>query len=148
MVFKNKKQLEEFLLAKCKNAITKAQSEIYRIIDRFVKEFYSDYSPEMYERTYQLYRSLVASEIVSTGSGFKAEVYFDFSSLNYVTGAQPSGKQVLDAAAYGGHGAEGLRVVAGSTGVGVWNDSVQIISAEAIEILKGMLIAEGIPIKY
>ena len=147
MVFKNEKQLKEFLLAKCKNALIKSQEQVYQIIDRFVKEFYVDYSPEMYERTYQLYRSLVKSDITPTANGYEAYVYFDLDSLDYVTGARPSGEQVMEAASYGGHGAEGLRVVSGNSGVSIWNDPKEIINAEAINILKRMLISEGIPIK-
>lgn len=145
MTFKNESELKNFLLAKCQSALIKAQAQVYQIIDRFVKEFYASYSPEMYERTYQLYRSLVKSEIVPTGNGFEAHVYFDLGSLDYVTGAQPSGEQVMGAASYGGHGAEGLKVVGG--GVGIWNDPKAVLDAEAINILKRMLISEGIPIK-
>lgn len=147
MVFKNEKQLKEFLLAKCKNALIKSQQQVYQIIDRFVKEFYADYSPEMYERTYQLYRSLVKSDIKFTGNGYEAYVYFDLDSLDYTTGAKPTGEQVMDAAVYGGHGADGLRVVSGNSGVGIWNDPKEILNTEAINILKRMLISEGIPIK-
>lgn len=145
MVFKNEAQLKSFLLSKCQNALIKAQEQVYQIIDRFVKEFYAEFSPEMYERTYQLYRSLVKSDIVSTGSGYKAEVYFDFSSLVYTSGSSPSGEQVMNAAAYGGHGAEGLHIIAGGTGI--WDEPKQILNAEAINILKRMLISEGIPIR-
>lgn len=145
MIFKSTKELEAYLLPKCKNALMKSQEQVYQIIDRFVKEFYADYSPELYERTYQLYRSLVKSDIVPTGNGYEAYVYFDLDSLDYVTGAKPSGEQVVSAAASGGHGAAGLRVI--PRGVGIWNDPMQILSTEAINILKKMLISEGIPIK-
>lgn len=145
MVFKNEAQLKDFLLKKCKNALIKSQEQVYQIINRFVKEFYAEFSPEMYERTYQLFRSLVKSDIVATGNGYKAEVYFDFSSLVYTSGSSPSGEQVMNAASYGGHGAEGLHVIAGGTGI--WSEPVQILNAEAINTLKRMLISEGIPIK-
>ena len=145
MVFKNEAQLKSFLLSKCQNALIKAQEQVYQIIDRFVKEFYAEFSPEMYERTYQLYRSLVKSDVVPTGNGYKAEVYFDFSSLVYTSGSSPSGEQVMNAAAYGGHGAEGLHIIAGGTGI--WGEPKQILNAEAINILKKMLISEGIPIR-
>lgn len=145
MVFKSEAQLKSFLLSKCQNALIKAQEQVYQIIDRFVKEFYAEFSPEMYERTYQLYRSLVKSDIVPTGNGYKAEVYFDFSSLVYTSGSSPSGEQVMNAAAYGGHGAEGLHIIAGGTGI--WDEPKQILNSEAINILKRMLISEGIPIR-
>ena len=99
----------------------------------------------MYERTYKLLHSLVKSDIRQVGNGLIAEVYFDLDYL-YVTGAEPSGEQVMDAAAYGGHGAKGLRVVNGG-GEDAWFTPLEILDAEAIKILKNMLIAEGIPIK-
>lgn len=146
MVFKNEAQLKSFLLSKCQNALIKAQEQVYQIIDRFVKEFYAEFSPEMYERTYQLYRSLVKSDIVSTGNGYKAEVYFDLSSLDYVTGSRPSGEQVMGAAEWGRHGAMGL-AVADFKGTSIWHEPLEILNAEAINILKRMLISEGIPIR-
>ena len=146
MVFKNEKQLEKFLLQKCKNALIKSQEQVYQIIDRFVKEFYAEFSPEMYERTYQLYRSLVKSDIVHTANGYEAHVYFDLSSIDYVTGSKPSGEQVMGAAEWGRHGAIGL-AVADFKGTSIWHESLAILDVEAIDTLKRMLISEGIPIK-
>lgn len=147
MVFKNQNELERFLLRKSRLALLKSQEKVYTIIKQFVYKYYSDYDPVLYERTYQLLRSLVQSRIVSDAKGYKAEIYFNVDGLRYVTGEQPSGKQVLDAAASGGHGASGLYIVSGNTGVSVWNDPIQKLDAEAIEILKNMLISEGVPIK-
>ena len=154
MVFKNEKQLEAFLLQKCRAALVKSQQQVYQIIDRFVKEYYAYYSPEMYVRTYQLYRSLVKGDVERTANGYEAKVYFDLSSLDYVTGGKPSGEQVMTAAKEGWHGAVGKipnsdkyykYVVSG--GEGVWDEPKQILDAQAKEILKKMLISEGVPIK-
>ena len=147
MTFKNKKELERFLLKKCHNALLKAQEEVYRIIKDFLRQYYLDYDPTIYERTYQLLQSLVQSRIVSDGKGYKAEVYFNYDGLNYTDGANPSGKQVMDAAAVGLHGAKGLLVMGGEKDISIWNDPIKILDAKAIEILKNMLIAEGISIK-
>lgn len=146
MVFKNEEQLKNFLLQKCKNALIKSQEQVYQIINRFVKEFYAEYNPEMYERTYQLFSSLVKSDIIQTGSGYEAQVYFDLSSLDYVTGARPSGEQVMGAAEWGRHGAMGL-AVADFKGTSIWHEQLEILNAQAINILKKMLISEGIPIR-
>ena len=145
MVFKNKKQLEAFLLQKCKPALERSQNQVYKIIDLYLNRFYADYDPVMYERTYKLLHSLVKSDVVSTGNGYKAEVYFDLDYL-YTTGAQPSGEDVMFEASHGGHGAKGLKVVNGG-GEDAWFTPLEILDAEAIEILKNMLISEGIPIK-
>lgn len=145
MVFDSIDAIRKDIMKKSRLAIMKSQDEVYTIIKKFVYQYYGDYDPVMYERTYQLLASLVQTRVVSTGSGYTAEIYFDYNSLNYITGAKPSGLQVMEAAAYGGHGAEGLRVVGG--GVGIWNDPKQILDAQAIEILKKNLIAAGIPIE-
>ena len=146
MVFSSEAELKAFVLPKCRNALAKAQVQVYQIIDRFVKEYYAEFSPEMYERTYQLYSSLVKVDIVSTGNGYEAQIYFDLSSLDYVTGAKPSGEQVMGAAEWGRHGAMGL-ATADFKGTSIWHDPLAILDAQAIEILKRMLISEGIPIK-
>lgn len=146
-VFKNQKELESFLMKQSRQALLKAQDKVYGIIKQFVYKFYNDYDPELYERTYQLLESLVQSRIVSDGKGYKAEIYFDVNGLNYVTGRQPSGEQVMDAAAEGLHGADGLRVMSGKNGIDIWNTPIQRLNAEAINILVDMLKAEGIPVK-
>lgn len=168
MVFKTQAELENYLLKQMKNAIIKTQEKVYQIINRFVKEYYSEFTPEVYERTYQLYRSLVMTKIESIGKGYKCYVYFDLDKLDYqvksftktpVNGGylnpythrvSPNGQfpnpkgsaeQTLTSAAHGTHG--GLKV--GNTAI--WDDPIQILNADAINILKEMLIAEGIPVK-
>ena len=145
MVFKNESQLKSFLLGKCRNAITNAQEKVYRIIDLYLQRYYADYDPVWYDRTYQLLHSLVKSDIRKEGSKVVATVYFDLDYI-YNTGRNPSGEQVMNAAAYGGHGAQGLKVVYGS-GEDTWYTPLEILDAEAINILRDMLIAEGISIK-
>lgn len=159
MVFKNEKQLEAFLLKKFRLALLKAQDKVYGIIKNFLYQYYADYSPELYDRTYQLLQSLVQSRVISDGKGYKAEIYFDLDSLRYSkyawqNGNSPSGEQVFDAAKQGLHGAIGdagggyrFRYVSGDTGVNIWNDPIRELDAKAINILVNMLRAEGIPIK-
>lgn len=155
MVFKNEKELEKFILKKSRLALLKSQEEVYKILKDFLRKFYMDYDPS-FPRTYQLLQSLVQSRIVSDGKGYKAEVYFDLDSLSYGYN-RPTGEQVMEAALQGFHGAIGdipnpnpskrYQYFPGNTGVSVWNDPIKILDAKAIEILKNMLIAEGIPIK-
>ena len=149
MVFKNRNELERFLYDKAYDALKNAQTVVYDIIQDYLQQFYADYDPVLYERTEQLLRSLVKGDIRPSTKGFVADVYFDLSSLNYVTGNQPTGEQVMEAAAQGLHGAIGsdLLYVHGDTGVGIWNDPLQVLDAEAIRILKDRLIEQGIPIK-
>lgn len=172
MTFKNEKELERFILKKCHSALEKSQEKVYKILDKFLNDFYNDYDPSSYidwdgtvkpkrlyySRTFELLHSLVKSEIIPSKNGYEAQVYFDYNYLNreYPDGNQPSGFQVMEAAAQGLHGAIGdeskkLQYVEGNTGVGIWDggsrNPIKELDAKAIEILKNMLIAEGIPIK-
>lgn len=149
MVFKNRRELENFLYDKAYDALRNAQTVVYEIIHDFIHQFYADYyPPEIYERTEQLLRSLVKGDIRTSAKGFVADVYFDLDYI-YATGNHPTGEQVMKAAAQGLHGAIGsdLLYVNGNTGVGVWYDPLQVLDAEAIRILRDRLVEEGIPIK-
>ena len=146
-------------MKKCRLALLKAQDKVYAIIKKFVYNYYNDYDPTLYERTYQLLRSLVESRIVPDGKGYKAEIYFALDKLKYTKfkwqeGNAPTGEQVFEAAKQGWHGAVGdagggyrFISIVGDTGVNIWSDPIQVLDAKAINILKDMLIAEGIPIK-
>lgn len=144
-VFKNEKELERFLMRKSRQALLKAQDKVYGIIKQFLYQFYTEYDPEKYKRTRQFLESLVKSQIVSDGKGYKVEIYFDLNYI-YETGSNPSGEQVMQAAEWGRHGAMGL-AVADFKGTSVWHESLGILDAKAINILVDMLRAEGIPIK-
>ena len=156
MEFTSQTQLERYLMKKCRLALLKAQDEVYRIIKSFVYDYYKDYSPDFYQRTGQLLESLVESRIISTGKGYEAEVYFNVSGLNYVTGEQPTGEQVMAAATLGMHGAIGeipggdgreFKYVPGNTGVDIWSDPIRELDAQAIKVLVQMLISEGVPVR-
>ena len=166
MVFNNEKELERFILKKCRSALAKTQEKVYKIIEKFLNDFYNDYTPGSYtdwdgtkkyyhgyDRTFQLLNSLVKAEIIPYKNGYEARVYFDYNSLKYEDGNQPSGGEVMAAASQGLHGAigEGYWYFDGNTGVGIWDggnrNPIKELDAKAIEILKDMLIAEGIPIR-
>lgn len=149
MAFKNQKELERFLMKKCRLAMIKASNEIYAIIKEVLYNYYMDYKPDEeygYDRTLQLLQSLVVPRIVSDGKGYKAEVYFNLDYL-YKTGANPSGEQVMEAANAGMHGASGLLMVPGKTGANIWPETELIMDAVAIDTLRDALIAHGVPIK-
>lgn len=159
MVFKSEKELKRFILKKSRLALLKAQDEVYKIIKQFIYKYYADYDPSFYDRTYQLLSSLVESRIVSDGKGYRAEVYFALDKLSYSQyawqgGHPPSGEEVFEAAKSGLHGAIGdagggwqYLYINGNSGVNIWSDPIQELDAKAIDILKKMLISEGIPIK-
>ena len=151
--FKNQKQLERFLLEKSRQALIKAQDKVYGIIKQFVYKFYTEYEPDEYIRTRQLLESLVQSRIVSDGKGYKVEIYFDASGMNY-----PIENVQRRSGWYGSASWDGetvLRVAMESEvphggytgGTAIWTASKIKLDADAINILVDMLRAEGIPVK-
>lgn len=154
MVFKNEKQLKDFLLAKCKNTVVQTEEKVHRIIDNCLKQFYSEFSPDEYIRTEQLLHSLVRSGVKTTANGFEAEVYFDVGLLNYQTGhiatqhgtgyATWDAETVLRVAMTGDYG--GLPHGGYEGGTAIWTESLKRLG-DIFELLKQELIAQGILIK-
>lgn len=150
MVFDSVDALKNHILSCSRSAIIMVQEKIYQVIDRFVKEYYAEFDPVMYERTYQLYRSLVKSDVTRTSNGWEAEVYFDIDALDYhmkrVNGVEVPNKgwseeKTLWAAAHGSHGGYNIGATA------IWYDPLKILSAEGYNMLKKALIDAGIPIR-
>lgn len=126
-----------------RQALLKAQDEVYNIIKKFLYGYYTEFHPDFYKRTYQILRSLVQSRIVSDGKGYKVEIYFDVSGMNYTTGSW-TGEEVLDVAMnykfpHGAYPPAG--------GKPIWKPILAKLDAKAINTLVDMLRAEGIPIK-
>ena len=65
------------IASKCVKAVADAQDQIAEIVESVLQEYYASYSPERYERTYQLLQSCVKNSVVRTGNGATAEVYLD-----------------------------------------------------------------------
>ena len=136
--FTSEAELRKYILKKSYRAVEAAQEKVYQIIEDFIIQYYNDFTPEFYERTYQLLCSLVKSNIRYSGGGIEADVYFDASMLDYKTGSW-TGEQVLGAALHGSHG--GYKRTAPIAG-----QSLNWLNAHAIETLKNELIAAGIPV--
>lgn len=160
MVFKNEKQLKEFLLAKCKNAIVQAEEKVHRIIDNCLKQFYSEFEPDEYIRTKQLLHSLVKSDVKSDGrNGYVAEVYFDVDGLSYKNGfieiqsTAETGRMgyaawdkdtILDVVMTGSY--SGLPHGGYKGGTAIWTESLKRLG-DIWSLLEQELKAQGIPIK-
>ena len=169
MTFNSMEELKNYILSKSQIAIRVAQEEVYGIIHKFVKQYYSEYDPSVYERTYQLLRSLVKTDVISTGNGWEAQIYFDIGALDYTIktftksdyywdGAyhnpfnndmssngvfqnpKGSGEKTMQSAAHGYHGGK-------ASGTAIWDEPIKILNREAINILKKWLIKYDIPLK-
>lgn len=152
MTFNSMNELKNYILTRSQVAIERAQERILMIINHFLSEYYHEFDPVVYERTYQLLRSLIKSDVKYTGDGWEAEVYFDATLLDYsmklVNGNFVpnengwTGEQVLTTAMTGDKPHGGY-----AQGTQIWNESLKILNKSTYKFLKQMLIESGVPIK-
>lgn len=97
---KNQKQLADVILEKYVASAMKAtQQMVYDAIQESITEYYKEYTPEVYERTYKFLNSLIKTDIIRVGNTISCEVKIDERFLEY---EYPNG---------GGINATGLDVV-------------------------------------
>ena len=153
MTFNNTKELKSYIFKKSESAMIQAQSKVYQIVNTFVKEFYVGYSPAQYERTYQLYQSLIKSDVQISGNSVTATVYFDASRLDYymkmINGKESpnhgwSAEIVLNVAMISGVPHGGYSPAGGN---GIYLEAIAKLNQEAIKVLKDSLVSAGIPIR-
>ena len=95
MTFKNEAQLKKFLVEKCVKAVADTEKKVHEELAGNLNQFYTEFKPDVYERTGALFGSLESTGAMQTGNGAIAEVYFNTPS--YDTGTW-SGETVLKVA--------------------------------------------------
>lgn len=156
MVFKNEKQLEAFLLQKCKEAVAGTERKVHDIIDKCLQQFYNEFEPEEYIRMGQLLHSLVKSGVKKVENGYEAEVYFDVDGIHYQNGlvetksgygyANWDKDTILDVVMTGSY--SGLPHGGRAGGTAIWIQSQAAINAlgGVYEMLERELKIIGVPI--
>ena len=158
MVFKDEKQLEKFILQKCRSAVAGTEQKVHNIIDKCLNQFYAQFEPDEYIRTGKLLHSLVKGDVKKVGNGYMAEVYFDVSKLNYEQGVMPL-KHTSEHGMYGWATWDGetvLRVAMENgvphggyeKGTAIWTKSMATIATLGgiLEMLERELKMIGVPI--
>ena len=136
-------QIKKDIGSKAKVAVFNTREKIYSVIDKNLRVYYGEFSPEEYIRTQQLLNSLVRQS-----SGLHAEVYFDAGALNYQTGvietqhgtgyATWGAAEVLDTSMHGSHGGY-------VSGTAIWDNSMSELG-DIIALIVKELRAAGLPV--
>lgn len=136
-------QIKKDIEAKAKVAVFNTREKIYSVIEKNLRVYYGEFSPEEYIRTQQLLNSLVRQS-----SGLHAEVYFDAGALNYQTGvietqhgtgyATWGAAEVLDTSMHGSHGGY-------VGGTAIWDNSMSELG-DIIALIVKELRAAGLPV--
>ena len=136
-------QIKKDIEAKAKVAVFNTREKIYSVIEKNLRVYYGEFSPEEYIRTQQLLNSLVRQS-----GGLHAEVYFDAGALNYQTGvietqhgtgyATWGAAEVLDTSMHGSHGGY-------VGGTAIWDNSMSELG-DIIALIVKELRAAGLPV--
>jgi hypothetical protein len=139
MVIKNDAQLRSALMKKCADAVSSAEIKVYGEFFDNVHNFYTEFEPDEYIRTYALYNSLDSSGVNMNGDSVNAKVYFNTPS--YEQGmmelqhtpehgmygwASLSGEEVLDNALKSGR-PHGGRI----SGTPIWTTSMKSLGGKS-----------------
>lgn len=125
-------QIKKDIEAKARVAVFNTREKIYSVIEKNLRVYYGEFSPEQYVRTQQLLNSLVRQS-----SGLHAEVYFDAGALNYQTGTWGA-DEVLGTSMHGSHGGY-------VNGNAIWDNSMSELG-DIIALIVKELRAAGIPV--
>lgn len=122
MVFKNEKELRNFLIKKCVKAVDGAEKKVRREFAGNLNQFYGEFKPDQYVRTGALSGSLESSGVRQTINGAEAEVRFETPSYN--TGSW-SGETVLEVALESGAPHGGY-----AGGTAIWTESMAYLDGK------------------
>lgn len=151
MVFNSTEEIKAYVLSRMDVAVRQVQEKVYDVCMRFLNVFYGEYSPTVSERTYQIFNSLVKSDVKRSGNSVEAEVYFDLSALSHprsyvgqdgrIVHANWSESQIMASVMTGStHGGR-------TDGTPVYIESLGVVSPQAVQWLKQELIACGVPVR-
>jgi hypothetical protein len=114
----NMSELTAALMPTMESMVDLMAERVYESLNYFLLDFYNDYDPVSYRRSYDLLRSAVKVEPKRVGNKVVASVYIDYDSMdNYYNS---TGYEVASWANQGLHG--GLDV--GNNTPRVWDDTI------------------------
>ena len=135
--FSNFTDFEKYLNQKINVAVEETCDRLLSELTKIIQEeFYLQYNPKVYERTYQ-YAMSGTYKMLTQLSGM---VFLDADSMDY--GAFWDGERQLAMAAEGYHGRYDIR-----TEGRPWQTFIEFCEKNAFKILKEEIIKQGIPLK-
>lgn len=125
---KSTSQLEKLINTRIQKAVKMTRDYIYEMVHFHLMEYYRDYSPKSYMRTYQLLDSLVKMNVKVSGNMITAEVKIDEDYLNseYEIGDW-TGLQVVKSAEAGLHGGYAV----GNGNATFWTNALEELGGES-----------------
>lgn len=129
-------QIEKYIESACAIAVESACNRLLGTLQELIDtEYYDQYDPDFYSRTYQFWRSATV-KMLNSNCG---EIFMDKSAMDY--GSYWNGEIQLQYASRGYHGNIHIQ-----TKGRFWDKFIQFCSDNAIPILKEELKKQGVNI--
>jgi hypothetical protein len=137
---RNIADLEKVMMQQCKNICELMANEVYETLNYFLNQYYTEWTPVSYSRTYDLLHSAFKTKVEQVGNSYQAVVGIDYESLDNYKDA--TGYEVVSWSNQKGiHG--GLDVSDQGANTAVWDDTIETaihsgqLLKDCIEYLKG-----------
>ncbi|MDE6150171.1 MAG: hypothetical protein K2F81_08830 [Ruminococcus sp.] len=127
MIAKNTTELKRAMQNLLYETMKDLTAQVHSLADEFISDWYDDYDPKTYKRTYQLLHSCIATDVKQSKNKFKSKVLLDYNSMHH-NGLQKgfSEKAILDRADQGLHGTSFSQN--GKKGLKLWQPTEKEIS--------------------
>lgn len=103
-VIKSISDLTKIIESRIQQALKMTQQEIFEVVQHHITDYYHEYSPRMYQRTWEFLNSLIKTEIVKSSNGVSCSVEIDKDYLSYRYQGGATGLNVVTYANQHSHG--------------------------------------------
>ncbi len=101
---KSMSDLTKVIESRIQQALKMTQQEIFEVVQQHITDYYHEYSPRMYQRTWEFLNSLIKTEIVKSSNGISCSVEIDKDYLSYRYQGGATGLDVVTYANQHSHG--------------------------------------------
>ena len=101
---KSMSDLTKVIEPRIQQALKMTQQEIFEVVQQHITDYYHEYSPRMYQRTWEFLNSLIKTEIVKSSNGISCSVEIDKDYLSYRYQGGATGLDVVTYANQHSHG--------------------------------------------
>lgn len=103
-VIKSMSDLTKILESRIQQALKMTQQEIFEVIQQHIVDYYHEFTPHMYQRTWEFLNSLIKTDIIKTNGTISCTVGIDSNYLTYRYNGGATGLEVATYANQHSHG--------------------------------------------
>lgn len=103
-VIRSMNDLTKIIESRIQQALKMTQQEIFEVIQQHITDYYHEYTPHMYQRTWEFLNSLIKTDITKTNGVISCAVEIDKNYLSHRYNGGATGLEVVTYANQHSHG--------------------------------------------